>query len=344
MGFIAKLKRAGNELNLNDGSPFHLREGWIPPTVQLSANLAGGSSANRRQGASLVSSKAKNRNLTVPLAIEAASEAETRLALQGLISMLSHAGDEDSPLYFHFRPNDDVSFEPRWGQYGADYRYEVTFANRPALEDYPFESLQDGLLPSVNLVLNVKPYALGQRQRMAFAQGGILEDVIGAVDGVSRGTFLPEATINKMTNPIFGHSTFDNDWTAGANHTFTGDGTNTIADIIQELADSFDPSVIMLIGIYSSGTGERVIKSYDASPSTAPKLDLIFSAGGGSTQTATPSPVVIPIVVPALSPVIYPSPVVMPIVIPLPAVVGGGTIFPEPVVIPIAIPVPTITA
>ena len=45
------------------------------------------------------------------------------------------------------------------------------------------------------------------------------------------------------------------DWTAGQNHTFTGDGTNTIGDIIQELADSFDPSVIMLIGIYSSGTG-----------------------------------------------------------------------------------------
>ena len=134
------------------------------------------------------------------------------------------------------------------------------------------------------------------------------------------------------------------DWTINEDQTFTGDGTNTIADIIQELADSFDPSVIMLIGIYSSGTGERVIKAYDASPSTAPKLDLIFSAGGGSTQTATPSPVVIPIVVPALSPVMYPAPVVMPIAIPLPAVTGGTTIFPEPVVIPIATAAPTITA
>ena len=134
------------------------------------------------------------------------------------------------------------------------------------------------------------------------------------------------------------------DWTAAQDQTFTGDGTNTIADIIQELADSFDPSVIMLIGIYSSGTGERVIGSYDTVPSDATKLDIIFSAGGGSTQTATPSPVVMPIVVPALSPVIYPSPVVMPIAIPLPAVVGGGTIFPEPVVMPIAIPAPTLSA
>ena len=133
-------------------------------------------------------------------------------------------------------------------------------------------------------------------------------------------------------------------WIGDQDQTFTGDGTNTIADIIQELADSFDPSAIVLIGIYSSGTGERVFNPYDESPSTAPKLDLIFSAGGGSTQTATPSPVVMPVSVPSLSPVMYPSPVVLPIVIPLPAVVGGGTVFPEPVVMPIAIPVPALSA
>jgi hypothetical protein len=44
----------------------------------------------------------------------------------------------------------------------------------------------------------------------------VLEDTIGAVDGISRGTIIPANVTNKMTNPIFGHATALNGWTTGA--------------------------------------------------------------------------------------------------------------------------------
>lgn len=133
-------------------------------------------------------------------------------------------------------------------------------------------------------------------------------------------------------------------WTSGQDETFTGDGINAIADIIQELANSYDPSTIALLHIYTSGTGERLAVSYDASSSQAAKLDITYTSGGGSPQTATPSPVTIPILVPDPELGIYPDPVTVPIVIPVPSVSGGAVKFPEPVTIPIVIPSPTLSA
>lgn len=133
-------------------------------------------------------------------------------------------------------------------------------------------------------------------------------------------------------------------WTNGNDHTFTGDGLNTIAGIIQELADSYDPGEIVLLHIYTSGNGERIHRSYNGSSSQAPKLDITFTAGGGSPQTATPSPVTIPVLIPDPELGIYPDPVTIPIAIPVPSVSGGAVKFPEPVVIPILIPDPALTA
>ncbi|NJN54973.1 MAG: LamG domain-containing protein [Anaerolineae bacterium] len=60
----------------------------------------------------------------------------------------------------------------------------------------------------------MKPYTYGIPQALGSASGGILEDDIGTADGRSRGLRVPEATTNKMTNPVFGHATWDNGWTA----------------------------------------------------------------------------------------------------------------------------------
>ena len=73
-------------------------------------------------------------------------------------------------------------------------------------------------------------------------------------------------------------------WSGNTDHTFTGDGTNTIADIIQELANDYDPSTIVLLWIYTSGTGERQLRSYDKDTGTAPKLDITFTAAGGDPE------------------------------------------------------------
>ena len=155
-------------------------------------------------------------------------------------------------------------------------------------------------------------------------------------------------------------------WTAGDNGgsgwDFIGDGTNTIADIIQALADSYDPSAIVLIHIWATGTGERVARSYDYNSIYGAKLSITYTAGGGSTQTATPSPVAIPVTIPdpklGLTPDpvsipilipdpklgLTPDPVVIPIVIPDPVASMAGRIDPDPVVIPITIPDPAISA
>ena len=62
----------------------------------------------------------------------------------------------------------------------------------------------------------IGPYARGRKQRVGSAIGGVLEDWIGSPDGISRGLIVPEATTNQMTNPVFGHGTWDNGWTDGA--------------------------------------------------------------------------------------------------------------------------------
>ncbi len=75
-------------------------------------------------------------------------------------------------------------------------------------------------------------------------------------------------------------------WTADSDETFTGDGTNTIGDIIQELADSYDPSEIAILNIYVSGNGERVFLTYESDTGLAPKLHIEYTAGGANAPTA----------------------------------------------------------
>ena len=86
-----------------------------------------------------------------------------------------------------------------------------------------------------------------------------------------------------------GDSSDFGNWTDGNDHQFTGDGTNTIADILQELADSYDPSEIVLLHRYTSGDGERLLRSYDGDSALAPKLDIDYTAaaGGGFTPRLT---------------------------------------------------------
>lgn len=138
-------------------------------------------------------------------------------------------------------------------------------------------------------------------------------------------------------------------WSNGVDAYFTGDGVNTIADIIQELADSYDPSTIVLLHFYTSGTGERNSRQYESQPSNAIKLVIDYTTATGDL-TATPDPVTIPISIPAPSIVagnatVTPDPVVIPIDIPAPTVVAGGvTATPDPVTMALAIPTPTAVA
>ncbi|KKN73403.1 hypothetical protein LCGC14_0401060 [marine sediment metagenome] len=214
----AVLEYQGRELDLNDltAGLYTLAEGFIPPPVSLVPTLSRGTAANIRGGAELASMKADNRPWDFAVNVRGASEAEITGGIRRLNQFLRQATGE-RPVNLLYRSNRDVGFEPLWGSYGADLQYEIVFGKAMATLAYPTGVTPNLIIPECRISLEVKPYALSQRQRMAFAQGGILEDLIGAIDGFSRGTFIPEATTNKMTNPIFGNATFDNAWTAGAN-------------------------------------------------------------------------------------------------------------------------------
>lgn len=217
------------EINLNDiAGLYHLAPGFVPPPVSQIPNLAHGTSANRRGGAELISIKAANRSMNFALHVTGKSEAEITGAIRNLDAFL-RSGTPDDPVSIHYRSSEDVGFEPLWGQYGADRRYEIVFGQAAASAGYPLGVLTRQILPDCEVDLQVKPYALGLQQRVGSAIGGILEDTIGTGDGISRGTIIPEATTNKMTNPIFGHATYDNGWT-------------TDSDLIQ--SENTDPEFI----------------------------------------------------------------------------------------------------
>jgi hypothetical protein len=136
-------------------------------------------------------------------------------------------------------------------------------------------------------------------------------------------------------------------WASGNDYDFPRSSSTVIADIIQELADNYDPSAIVLLHIYASGSGERIPRSWDY-PGNAygAKLHIDYTAGGLDT-TATPDPVVVPIAHPAPTIVagavtLAPDPVEMPIFIPIASgIVGAVTATPDPVVVPVAHPTPT---
>lgn len=69
-------------------------------------------------------------------------------------------------------------------------------------------------------------------------------------------------------------------WVAGQDHTFSTDGTNYIKDIIQELADSYDPSAIAMLWVKASGNHERLPRSWDFDTGLAAKLDIDYTAAG----------------------------------------------------------------
>lgn len=49
---------------------------------------------------------------------------------------------------------------------------------------------------------------------------------------------------------------------------------------LTEVAGSFDPSELVIIADGSAGSGTCIFTSYDSNPSTAPKLDIDYTAGG----------------------------------------------------------------
>lgn len=148
-------------------------------------------------------------------------------------------------------------------------------------------------------------------------------------------------------------------WTSGEDHTFP------VTSLIQYLANNHDPTTIVLVHIYTSGTGQRRARAYDWSSALAPKLDIDYTAATGDiiltpdpvatalvaptvalsfgTKTVAPDPVAVALIAPPMvikpaEKVLTPAPVELRLVVPSVTVTVAIAITPDPVAISLVVP------
>ena len=222
MGYIAKLEHGAREIKLSSGN-YALMPGFVPPTTPQSVYTAAGTSANRHGGASFVGKRANNMSFVFAVRIMGKSGAEVEMSREAISSFLNQAGDEGKPVYFAWKADNNLDYDPMWGQFGALRRCVVVSGKVDKTPLFTVSDIRDKAQVIV-VSLQLKPYAQGLKQRVGTAKGGICEDWIGAVDGISRGVQVPEASGtggNLHENPIFGHATYNNHWVDDANVTDT---------------------------------------------------------------------------------------------------------------------------
>jgi len=214
---IFKLTHGSAYIDLDSTDKYEvIRDAFVPPITQTDPIIAGGTVQNRYRGSVKVSEQAADILWSFAVLCLGSTDSECRMRARKLQSFITqYAGDRVTPLQFHYRENSDVATEPLWGEYGANKRYEITHANVQISDTY---SDGDRRASGIELICNclIRPFANGLKMRLGSATGGILEDTLGTVDGRSRGLIIPEATTNKMTNPVFGHSTWNNGWVAAS--------------------------------------------------------------------------------------------------------------------------------
>lgn len=207
------LIRGAWSIDLNDRVAMYLRTDFVPPETVMTPQIAAGSAANWT-GGRLVGRKPQTRTLTFSVRVVGSSESSIVNALRAVKAMLVQAGDASMPVVVKYAPNSDTP-EPVWGQFGARLSYEVLAGRVTIGPDY-MRAERRSKAVTATFELTIQPFASGKQQRLCSAVGGVFEDTIGMVDGRSRGIAISEATTNKIINPVFGYSTYDNGWTAAA--------------------------------------------------------------------------------------------------------------------------------
>lgn len=210
---LLRLIKGALTLDLNNQSSYYLHEDFTPPAEDTTPLIASGTSANRRGGGTLKGSKSNDRNIAFTVNVRKSSSASITRAVNAIKYFAGLAEpDSPDPLYLEWAADSDVGPRPLWGQ-GPWRRYEVIYGTVALAPGYLVGNRKDNDV-DVTVALVVRPYALGLSQRLASATGGVILDHYGAADGRDRGVVLTGAMTNFATNPVFGHSTYDNGWTA----------------------------------------------------------------------------------------------------------------------------------
>lgn len=280
MGYIAKLVRGTSELNLNDET-FAVMDGWQPPAARMEPLLAQGTAVQTYGGSSKRGERAQDLEFGLPINITGDTVAEIQGAARRLANFLV-SGTPAEPVFLHFRPDNDIAAEPLFGQYGANMRYEIIHANPPQITGSLYRLLQQRSNRPVRYIptLRCKPFPLGKRQILGSAVGGIVSN--------DRGLQIAEATTNLFTNPIFGHSTYNNNWIdAGVMDTENTDreyvfvGNKSVRLVDTSVASSGTYTETFNVGNTNTHTLTAYIKRPDGQPVTSTHCSLYY----GSIQT-----------------------------------------------------------
>lgn len=205
--------RQGSAIFDIDGTLYGLGTDFAPPGQAWMDVIAAGTSLNRYGGGEMTDWQATNIPLSFSVIIQGANEGQSVNAASRLTHFLNSVRRRSyEPAYFDFKPYDIKT--PLWGQFGGWRSCEIVSVNAKFTGEYG-EYQHDVMVVQVDLT--VKPFARGQAQRAASARGAVFEDTLGSANGVSKGLRVMPAVTNKMTNPIFGHSTWNTGWTDAAN-------------------------------------------------------------------------------------------------------------------------------
>lgn len=161
------------------------------------------------------------RGWTFGVRTNATTPAENMRAMRDLQFFLDMAGEQDEPLYFYHKPRNKkdtrMNFEPSLGTFGRFERYLVQQgAVTPSINWTAFSALTNPTSGN-RVTLNIDPVSYAAPQPLANVTGGVYYNTLGKVDAAARGVSIGDAETNKMTNPVFGHATYDTNWTAQAN-------------------------------------------------------------------------------------------------------------------------------
>jgi hypothetical protein len=208
MAYSARFRSGSKTLDLSEGNALSLGPGFVPPGLSALYNISTGTSANRLRGGKLEGERYQNRSWSFPVRIAASGEQHAIALARALTSFLER---NKRDLFLEW--NGSGLPAPLWGQFGADLRFRVVTVDYSISGMYA-EANARGLAFFLPLRLTVEPFPYGPEQRLCTATGGVIVDTLGMADGHSRGLIIPEATTNKMTNPVFGNGLTG--WTTNA--------------------------------------------------------------------------------------------------------------------------------
>ncbi len=215
-----KLKHRAQSLDLNDGNNFFIPDaGFLPPPTVIQPLISSVTGANRFKGGERVGITTSNKNFSFTLSVKGNSKTDIQMKVRILSQFLSR-GSKDSPLIIEYRNNGAVEQEPFWGQLGANLRYIIVNGNISLGAGYSIGAGSSKLF-NIKVSVVLAPTVLGQPQVLAEATGGVGNDANFWKDKLARGTQIPEAAVNVVSNPIFGHSIFNTNWNNGTSITDT---------------------------------------------------------------------------------------------------------------------------